>query len=69
MKLLPFLFLYALLIPTPTQAYLDPGTGSYITQLVAGMLIGGLYFVKLYWQKISLGFKNIIKKLTGRETD
>jgi len=34
------------------HAYLDPGTGSYIFQVLMAGLIGGLYAIKVYWQKI-----------------
>ena len=48
-----FLILYFLFItPQPAQAYLDPGTGSYITQLLIGFFIGGGYLIKVYWRKI-----------------
>ena len=31
--------------------YLDPGTGSYIMQLILGGLLGGLFAIGLFWQK------------------
>ena len=33
-------------------AYLDPGTGSYIFQVAIAAIIGGLFTIKTYWQKI-----------------
>lgn len=44
-----------------TQAYLDPGTGSYITQLIIGFSIGGIYLIKIYWSKIKSRIKSIFK--------
>ena len=32
--------------------YLDPGTGSYILQLILGGLLGGLFAVGLFWKKV-----------------
>jgi membrane associated rhomboid family serine protease len=46
-------------------AYLDPGTGSYIFQLVLAGLIGGLFAVKLFWKKI----KNFLGNLIARKKD
>ena len=46
------LLLYLFMAVKPTQAYLDPGTGSYITQIAIGFLVGGGYLFKTYWQKI-----------------
>jgi hypothetical protein len=41
------------------HAYLDPGTGSMILQLLLGGVAGLLLAGKLYWQKLvtALGFK------------
>ena len=36
-------------------AYVDPGTGSYLLQLLIATLLGGLFAVKVYWRKI-IGF-------------
>ena len=33
-------------------AYLDPGTGSFLVQLLIGGLVGALVFLKAYWNKI-----------------
>ncbi len=33
-------------------AYLDPGTGSYIFQVLVAAVIGGLFTIKIYWRKI-----------------
>lgn len=59
--------LYLFVAVKPAQAYLDPGTGSYITQLAIGFLIGGGYFVKMYWQKIIVFFKSILDRKQKNE--
>ncbi|MBR9859233.1 hypothetical protein GYB22_00480 [bacterium] len=33
-------------------AYLDPGSGSYILQMIIAGVLGGFYAIKLYWNKI-----------------
>jgi hypothetical protein len=43
-------------------AYLDPGTGSYIYQLLIAFVIGGLYAVKLFWKKIIFSIRNLFRK-------
>ena len=40
----------------PAQAYLDPGTGSMILQILLGGLAGVAVVVKLYWTKIKRFF-------------
>jgi len=48
-----------LIFPRGAYAYLDPGTGSFILQLIIGILLGGLFAVKLFWNKIKNFFKNL----------
>ncbi len=36
----------------PADAYLDPGTGSIILQMVLGGVAGGLVVMRLYWARI-----------------
>ena len=42
----------ALLWPDDAQAYLDPGTGSMLLQLLLGGVAGVLVIGKLYWQRV-----------------
>ena len=35
----------------PAHAYIDPGTGGMILQLLLGGIAGALVVVKLYWHK------------------
>ncbi len=45
----------------PAYGYLDPGTGSYILQLLVGGLLGGLFALGLFWKRV-LAF---VKRLFG----
>lgn len=59
------LFLIIVLQLTLSQdafAYLDPGTGSYIFQVLMAVFIGGLFTVKMYWQKIKNFFSQHFSK-------
>jgi hypothetical protein len=42
--------------------YLDPGTGSFLIQLALAGLLGALFVIKTYWEKI----KSWLFSLTGR---
>ena len=46
------------------QAYLDPGTGSYMLQLLIAGLAGAAYAVKVFWKSITGFFSGIFKKST-----
>ena len=37
-------------------AYIDPGSGSMIVQMLIGTLVGVGIAVKIYWQKIKMKF-------------
>lgn len=44
--------LFSLLFPSYAFAYIDPGTGSYIIQILIATLLGLLFSIKLFWQRI-----------------
>ncbi len=44
------------------HAYLDPGTGSFILQVVAAGALGGLFAIKTFWGNITTFFSNILSK-------
>jgi len=56
------LILFLFVLAKPVHAYLDPGIGSYITQLVIGLSVGGCYLLKTYFKQIASFFKNLFKK-------
>jgi len=46
------------------HAYIDPGTGSYIIQVVIGGLLGAAFALKVYWKKVRAYFSNLFSKHT-----
>lgn len=54
---------YTVIFPPKAHAYLDPGTGSYIIQVVAATLFAGLFLVKTWWNEI----KRIVTGIFGRK--
>lgn len=61
----PFLTLVIFLLLTSpftlrlAYGYLDPGTGSYIVQLLVGGLLGGLFAVGIFWKKVLASIKRV----------
>ena len=55
---LKFLFLIFSLIAytSPAYAYLDPGTGSMLVQVLIGGVAVVMSFLSLYWQKVKAFF-------------
>jgi membrane associated rhomboid family serine protease len=45
-------FLFVSHLSGPVEAYLDPGTGSMVLQLVLGGVVGALAIGKLYWRRL-----------------
>lgn len=45
--------------PTPAQAYIDPGTGSFVVQGIIAAVVGAGFALKVFW-------KRIVSALTGR---
>lgn len=58
--------LLTVIISRPAYAYLDPGTGSLITQALAGFLLAAVFSFKLWARKIKQLFK---KKKTPTAND
>lgn len=51
--------------PKCAYAYVDPGTGSFVVQLILGFIFGSIIGIKLYWKKI----KSFFAKLFSRKPD
>lgn len=64
-----FIVLYLFIIPKNSYAYLDPGTGSYLLQIIAAILFAGLFFIKSWWSKVKGIFLKIIAKNDEEESD
>jgi hypothetical protein len=47
-------------------AYLDPGSGSYILQLLIAAALGGLLLLRMYWSKVKSFFRRLF---TGKAED
>ncbi len=59
---LSFVFL---IVPQKAHAYLDPGTGSYLIQIIIASVAGAGYFLKINWGKI----KDIFSKKSRKKTE
>lgn len=47
-----FCVLFLLVFPQRAEAYLDPGTGSYLLQIMVAALFGGAFIIKTWWRQI-----------------
>jgi len=66
-KLIFVLCLVFFLFPPRVYAYLDPGTGGYLIQVIVASIAGLGYLVKLNWKKIKSFFSPKDKKEAENE--
>ncbi len=51
-KTLCYLAALGILLPMPAHAYLDPGTGGMLLQLLVGAIAGSIVFLRLKWTQV-----------------
>jgi hypothetical protein len=61
-RVLLVLALLLLALPSTAHAYLDPGTGSYVVQLLIGTVLGGLFAVGMFWRRAVASVKRLFKR-------
>jgi len=44
------------------HTYLDPGSGSFILQLIVASLLGGLFVMRRYWSRITTFIQNLFNQ-------
>jgi len=62
LKVLLFVFAAWSFATREARAYLDPGTGSYVVQVVIATLAGGTYLLVTSWGRV----KELVRKLISR---
>jgi hypothetical protein len=61
-----FIVLYTICLAKPALAYLDPGSGSMMLQLLFGGIAGVIVIVKFYWKSfVSLFRRKNQKNVTS----
>lgn len=51
-----------LLLSRQAYAYIDPGTGSFLLQMLIGAVVGAVFTIKIYWRKLKGIFTGKIKE-------
>lgn len=62
MNLFKLVVTFLLIFPSLSEAYLDPGAGSYILQMLLAGALGLMFTIKLYITKIKLFFRGLFGK-------
>jgi len=56
--------LFYLIFPQTAFAYLDPGSGSFILQLLIGGILGASLAIKIFWRKIKAFLANLFSRVS-----
>ena len=57
MKVTAVVLLVVVLLPADAKAYTDPGTGTFLLQMMLAAITGSLFFMRALRQRIRLLFK------------
>lgn len=66
MIILVCIMLYSTVLERGT-AYLDPGSGSFILQLILASVMGALFMLGVYWKKVKKFIKGFISGKDNEE--
>lgn len=58
-----------LVFPRSAQAYVDPGTGSYVLQIVIAGIAAATFSLKLFWGRIRAYFSSPSPKEEDTDSD
>jgi hypothetical protein len=58
-----------IVFPPRAYAYLDPGTGSYMLQLLIAALLAAIVTVRMYWGRIKAFVSGLFTKKKEHEQD
>ena len=56
-----------LIAPETAYAYIDPGSGSYMLQILLAALLGAVFFIKSTWHRIKDFLSNLFSTKTDEE--
>ena len=69
LKLIIYLTIFSLLPINYGFAYLDPGTGNILLQIIAAVAASAAIFFGFIWTKIKLFYLKIKEKITKKKAD
>jgi hypothetical protein len=62
------IFGYSLVTIPVANAYMDPGSGSFIIQMLLGATLGAAVAIKVFWRRI-VGFFSRKRRTEGQDSD
>ena len=62
-EIIVLMMLVLISFPAHSHAYIDPGTGSFVIQMVVAAVLGAFFALKMYWRRL----KGFFSKFTAKE--
>ena len=69
MRLISLTVVVLLVLASEARAYVDPGTGSYVLQIVIAGLVASAFAIKTFWLNIVAFFGGIFGKRPAKRRD
>jgi hypothetical protein len=63
---LGIVLLLLMLFERPAHAYIDPGSASYVFQILAGALLGGVFLLRTYWTRVVTTIRSLVSRDIAR---
>ena len=60
--LLSTVLLLLVISERPAEAYIDPGTASYVFQVIAGAILGGVFLLRTYWTRVVTTVRSLVSR-------
>jgi hypothetical protein len=61
-------FLLLVISERSAEAYIDPGTASYVFQVVAGAVLGGVFLLRTYWSRVVMSVRSMVSRDPARRS-
>lgn len=62
MKKTIFMIIIFITLINEAKAYIDPGTGSIVVQVIVSIILGGIFFIKKFFNKIKMFFHKLFRR-------
>ena len=62
LPLMSIVLLLLVLSERPAEAYIDPGTASYVFQVIAGAILGGVFLLRTYWTRVVTTVRSLVSR-------
>ena len=66
--LLSIVLLLLVISERPAEAYIDPGTASYVFQVIAGAVLGGVVLLRTYWNRVMTTVRSLVSRDDARRS-